>query len=209
MPPHESLLLDRFAEMKDIHVAPALERNCIGLVLYKPDCTATGLDHPICDFIEREIGQETGKPATLFAFSRVALDRDKVKQLYPEQKHAPYLKYIEDHLTSGPVNMVLVVTPDAPQQLNKLKGSIKTGTGIRGNFLLSNPIDEQTLLRWQSGELSPEETQKIGTDLFAANLVHVPDDQQETKKAIELLYPKSDLSALINSVPLFSRWYSQ
>ena len=176
---------NRFSEMSHFYegvLTPEEEKNGLGLVLFKPDATSTLLDNTIREFLKREIERSTGKQAELFAFSQRRLDADTVKKLYPEQKHEQYLKYITDHFGSGPVGIVLIAAKDAPQVLNMLKGSIKTGQGVRGTFRMGKPIDQATLEAWQEGRLSDDLSRKIGAELFASNLIHVPDDKDNTRK---------------------------
>lgn len=202
---------NRFAEMGNLgagEIAKEEETNSIGLILLKPDAVTSRLDLPIKRYIEDEIKTMTGETITLFAFNLVRLDKEKIAALYPQQKNAEYLKYIQDHLSSGPVYLVLALLKNAPETLNKIKGSVRNDSGVRGTFATNKAITDEELSLWQKGKLSDEETKRIGTELFAANLIHVPDDREETKKAISALYPPSEVTDMLEAIPIFARWYN-
>ncbi|KKT39923.1 hypothetical protein A3K29_03940 [Candidatus Collierbacteria bacterium RIFOXYB2_FULL_46_14] len=202
---------NRFSEMGDFYediLTPEEEKNGIGMVLFKPDSTNSLLDLPIRDFIQRELEQMTDKPVEFFGFTEIRIKPEDVKKLYPEQKHEEFLKYIQEHFQTGPIGLMLVAAKDAPILLKKLKGSVRTGEGVRGRFGSSNPIDDQTLEAWKNGTLDPVTTKQIGIDLFASNLIHVPDDKDDTKRVMNLLIPKQDLDNLKGSIPFVNRWYS-
>lgn len=201
---------NRFSEMGRFHegvLTKEEEKNCIGIVIFKPDATVSSLDIPIEQFMKEELERISGRPVSTFAYLQIRLDKDMIPKLYPEQRTEQYLRYIEDNLTAGPINLVLFVTKDAPQELNRLKGSVRTGSGVRGKFAMTEAIPGEKLELWKNGMLNEEETRKIGIELFAKSLIHVPDDKEDTKRVIDLLYPKKEVSDLISAVPLFARWY--
>lgn len=201
---------NRFSEMSNFYdgvLAPEEEKNAIGMVLFKPDSTNYLLELPIRDFIKTELEKVTQKKVEFFGFTEIQIKPEDVKKLYPEENHEKFIKYIQDHFETGPIGLVLVAAKDAPQLLNKLKGSVRTGEGVRGKFSNSKPIDDKTLEMWKGGELDPLTTKQIGIDLFASNLIHVPDDKNDTMRVMELLIPKHELDLLKTSVPFVQRWY--
>ena len=183
------------------------EKNCIGLVLFKPDSVTTGLDLPLGEYIQQELERSTGKPVGLFAFTQLCLDSETVGRLYQKLAIGMYFHDIVEHLTSGPVSLVLVASKDAPQELNRLKGSVRRGTGIRGKFSVSPYVGVD--LADPAVGLDTGRARDINTHLYVANLLHVPDNCEDTKRVIELLLPKNDLNDLVSVVPLFSRWFNQ
>lgn len=202
-------IFNRFSEMGGFYegvLTPKEESNGIGLVLFKPDATGTLLDLPIRDYIKNELEKATGKLVEFFGFWLTKVKPEVLSHLYSEQKNEQYLKYIQDHFGTGPVCLVLVAAKDAPEELNKLKGSVRTGLGVRGHFNNSVPIDETTFAAWKSGELDPKRTREIGINLFAANLLHIPNHKSDTIRAIKLLYPQSEIDNMVQSIPLVGKW---
>lgn len=207
---HSEFTPNRFENMNGFYegiLSPEEERNAIGMVLFKPDSTNSSLDLPIMDFIKMELEKISGKPVDFFCFTEIRINPDDIRKLYQEQKHEQYLKYIEDHFETGPIRIMLVAAPNAPQLLNELKGSIKTNKGVRGKFGSGSPIDKDTLIAWEKGELDPDTTKRIGVDLFAANLIHVPDDKDDTIRVMRLLLSKSEFDNL-KTIPFVNRWLS-
>ncbi|MFA5828417.1 MAG: hypothetical protein WC841_03635 [Candidatus Shapirobacteria bacterium] len=200
---------NRFSDMKrfcEPSLSPEEIGNCIGMVLFKPDATKSLLDLPIMEYIERELEESTGQTVGLFAFCLKKVKPGEVRKLYPEERNEQYLKYIQDHFSGGDVYVVLVAARNAPESLNRIKGSIRTGSGIRGNFCQNAPIGEESMDDWKAGKLDPDTTRRIGIELFAANLVHVPDDREGTIRAIELLYPPKEIDKMRASIPIFAKW---
>ena len=205
-------LKNRFAEMGHFYEAvlpPEDIRNCIGLILYKPDAIATTLENVIGDYVRSEMERRTGYRVEFFGSLFRKYKPEVVDALYPEIDNETYLKYIRNHLGSGLSGVVLVAAKNAPEELNKIKGSVKTGKGIRGMFCQYQPISQKTLSNWQAGKLSPEETREIGIQLFAANLVHIPDNRDATIIAMRSLYPVDEIDDMKQSIPIFSKWLNE
>lgn len=185
------------------------ERNCIGLLLFKSDSVMKSLDLQIDNYIQKELETKTGKPINFFAYNLICINEEMAYKLYPEENVKRYLPYIIDNFNSGPSILTLVVANNAPEELSKIKGEVRKRTGIRGNFSFDFNVDEDIIKKWRANEFDPEKTKQMGIDLYGANLIHIPDDRNDTKRTINLLYSKKDISDLILSVPLFARWYKE
>ena len=205
----DDCIYNRFANMKIESVPPEDERDCIGMVLFKPDATESLLDRLILEYIKRELEKKTGQVVEPFALRVVKVEPEDAKALYPEEKNKGYLKYIQDHFGAGYLVAALIVAKNAPEELNKLKGSVRTGQGVRGAFGQVKPIDEETLKNWRDNKLNDKETKRISRELFAANLLHVPDDREGTLRAIELLYPQGEIDNMRSSIPIFDKWFTK
>lgn len=204
-------ITNRFSDMgdfgKEFLSNKRLIGNCIGLVLFKPDAVASRLDLPIEKFIEEELSEFTKGNVHIFAYGQARLNNKQVREIYSDPKIEQYVDYIESHLTSGPVLFFLVLAENAPENLNKIKGNIKTKSGVRGNFSDSLPIGETELENWREGKLDKEKTREIGIELFAANLLHIPDNKPDTIKVLKTVYPEREIKNMQRSIPIFDRWY--
>ncbi len=203
-------LHNRFAEIVGLRESvPTTEEeaNCIGMVLFKPDATVSSLDIVIENFIRDELERTSKRPISIFAIAQIRLDKKTIEKLYPEQQNKQHLKYTVDGLTAGPINLILVASPNAPEELNRLKGSVQNNSGVRGKFAMTEAIPSEKLKLWKEGLLDEGETARINTELFTKSLIHVPDDKKDTKRTIVLLYSKKEISDLLSAVPIFARWY--
>jgi nucleoside diphosphate kinase len=184
-----------------------LDNVDLGMLLLKPDATnRPGISR---DIIEYTIAclSEGDHPLVMHSMGLQRLRPEQISLIYPEERVAQHLEIITDYLCSGPVVPIMVAYPNAPNALNGIKGSVRTGEGIRGTFLVQEPISRDDLEDWRNGGFSDQDTRYIGTCLLAANLVHIPDDGAQALMIARQICPRSKIfdmlgnCGLLNSLP--------
>ncbi len=124
----------------------------------KPETLKQGLVGEVVSRLEK-------KGFTLRQFKLHQMTRKEAEELYKEHKSKPFFQELVDHVTSGPVVLMVLEGPDVVETLRKIVGA-------------TNPlIAEPGTIR---GDLSMSIT---------ANIIHASDSVENAKRESSIFFP--------------------